>query len=201
MAPTDVTLELFGGQVTNYPFDHHKAQLFAAMVHQPASTSTSASGTPSTDASGSTSGGGSTATEQATVVPISMHVFESLHGFSLDVANAAEVDNGSIDAVMTIDRASSTVVFAVFVMILMWLLALGAVSLSLAVLVGGRKVELAMFGFLGSLLFAFPAVRNVVPGTPPIGSLNDYLAFFWAEALVAVSLLIILSVWIFRPSR
>ncbi|MEY2431749.1 MAG: hypothetical protein QOC92_1474 [Acidimicrobiaceae bacterium] len=199
MAPTDVTLELFDGQVTNYPFDHHKAQLFAAMVLKPASSTNASSG--ASGESGTSSSAGSTTTGEETLVPISMHVFESLHGFSLDVADAGEVDDGTIDATLKADRASSTVVFAVFVMVLMWLLAIGALLLSLSVLVGGRKVELAMFGFLGSLLFAFPAIRNVVPGTPPIGSLNDYLAFFWTEAIVAVSLLIILSVWIFRPAR
>ena len=58
-----------------------------------------------------------------------------------------------------------------------------------------------MFSFLGALLFAFPAVRNAVPGSPPIGSFNDYLAFFWAEGLVAASLIAILFTWALRSQR
>ena len=43
-------------------------------------------------------------------------------------------------------------------------------------------------GFLAALLFAFPTVRNNLPGNPPIGSLNDFLAFFWTEGIVALAL-------------
>ena len=31
-------------------------------------------------------------------------------------------------------------------------------------------------------------VRNAAPGSPPIGSLIDYAAFFWAEGIIAASL-------------
>lgn len=197
MPPTDVTLELFDGQVTNYPFDRFKAELFVAMeTAPPASTTTSGSSSSPSEAPTPTSP--ATSAEPPEAVPVSMFVFESLHGFKIDIENRTEEDDGTVDALIRADRATSTVVFAVFVMILMWLLAVGALALALTVSLGGRKVELAMFGFLGSLLFAFPAVRNVIPGTPPIGSLNDYIAFFWCEAIVAVSLLIILAVWIFR---
>ncbi|MFF7633195.1 DUF4436 family protein [Kitasatospora sp. NPDC008050] len=31
-------------------------------------------------------------------------------------------------------------------------------------------------------------MRNAAPGSPPIGSLMDYVAFFWAEGIIAASL-------------
>jgi hypothetical protein len=48
------------------------------------------------------------------------------------------------------------------------------------------------------LLFAFPAIRNALPGVPPVGVLNDYLAFLWAEGLVALSLVAMLVLFIRR---
>jgi hypothetical protein len=140
--------------------------------------------------------------EEAELVPISLDLYESLHGFSLGAtSDPADPEQAAVDVDFKIDRAGSTVFFATFVMLLMWCLAIGAVSLMLWVTVGGRKIELAMFSFLGALLFAFPAVRNAVPGSPPIGAFSDYLAFFWAEGLVATSLIVILAAWALRPQR
>jgi len=42
-------------------------------------------------------------------------------------------------------------------------------------------------GWMAATLFALVVVRNAVPGSPPIGSLFDYAAFLWAEAVIAVS--------------
>ena len=55
-----------------------------------------------------------------------------------------------------------------------------------------RKFETAAVAFLAALLFAFPTVRNNLPGNPPIGSLNDFLAFFWTEGIVALALVALL---------
>ncbi|WP_223244548.1 DUF4436 family protein [Streptomyces sp. CBMA156] len=41
---------------------------------------------------------------------------------------------------------------------------------------------------MAATLFALVGLRNAAPGSPPIGSLLDYAAFFWAELLVAVGL-------------
>ena len=43
-------------------------------------------------------------------------------------------------------------------------------------------------GWMAATLFALIGMRNAAPGSPPIGSLIDYAAFFWAEAIVAGSL-------------
>jgi hypothetical protein len=37
------------------------------------------------------------------------------------------------------------------------------------------------------LLFAFAIVRNAQPGTPPIGTYSDFISFFWAEVIIALS--------------
>lgn len=61
--------------------------------------------------------------------------------------------------------------------------------------------EMGEMAFCAALLFAFPAIRNVQPFAPPMGVLSDYLGFFWAESLVAVTLLIKLNMWLRRKKR
>lgn len=38
---------------------------------------------------------------------------------------------------------------------------------------------------MAATLFALVGMRNAAPGGPPIGSPIDYIAFFWAEAIIA----------------
>jgi hypothetical protein len=172
MAPTDVTLSLGGGQVTDYPFDKQQAELFMFMT-----------------------GPGNTA------VPLDLVLTASVHGF--DIVTTPDPDSSAdfVGVNFEIKRAQSTLFFAIFVMLAQWMLALGAVTLAWRVATGGVKAELPMMTFLSALLFAFPAIRNALPGTPPIGALNDYIAFFWAEGLVALSLFTIVGTWLLRVAR
>ena len=97
-----------------------------------------------------------------------------------------------------VDPSWATVVFAVFIMFVMWALALGAVSVAVNLIRRRRKFEGSFATLLAALLFAFPTVRNNLPGIPPVGVLFDYAAFFWAEALVALSLIALLAGWTLR---
>ncbi|TDH18894.1 DUF4436 domain-containing protein [Mycobacteroides franklinii] len=90
----------------------------------------------------------------------------------------------------TVARSTSTLVFAVFIMAFMWCLTVAA--LIAAWYVGSGKLGLfwSGLGFLGTLLFALIPLRNAVPGDPPIGSLIDFAAFFIAEGVVSISMII-----------
>lgn len=90
----------------------------------------------------------------------------------------------------TVQRSLSTTVFAVFIMVFMWCLTVAA--LIAAWYVGSGKLGLfwSGLGFLGTLLFALIPLRNAVPGDPPIGSLIDFAAFFIAEGVVSVSMIV-----------
>lgn len=45
-------------------------------------------------------------------------------------------------------------------------------------------------GWMAATLFALIGMRNAAPGAPPIGSLIDYVAFFWAEGIIAACLVV-----------
>jgi integral membrane sensor domain MASE1 len=83
-------------------------------------------------------------------------------------------------------------------MVVFWATALAALWLAMLLAERRRKFETASVAFLAALLFAFPTVRNNLPGNPPIGSLNDFLAFFWTEGIVALALVAILITYCLR---
>ena len=94
-----------------------------------------------------------------------------------------------------VDPSWATVLFAVFIMAVMWALALAAVAVTINLVTRRRRFEPAFAPLLATLLFAFPVVRNALPGIPPVGVLFDYAAFFWAESIVALALIALIAGW------
>ncbi|QNS09135.1 DUF4436 domain-containing protein [Streptomyces xanthii] len=88
-----------------------------------------------------------------------------------------------------LSRSTSVLVFGVFMMLAMWALAI-AVLIGAWFLISRRKgLTWPALGWMAATLFALAAFRNTAPGAPPIGSLVDYIAFFWAESLIAFCLI------------
>lgn len=55
-----------------------------------------------------------------------------------------------------------------------------------------------MLGWFCVLIFAMLPLRNAMPGAPPIGVLADYMSFFWAQAVIAATLIAVVLTWVFR---
>jgi hypothetical protein len=128
---------------------------------------------------------------QSKGLPARMQFFGSLPGFNLN-ARAAMSEGGAVQKVdMWVARSSITKVVVVFSIALIWVLIATVVSMVVSVSVRGHQLQLAMFAFFGTLLFAMTAFRNALPGTPPMGVLSDYLAFFWGYtvAIIAIGVL------------
>jgi len=176
MNPIEAVVEIYEGEPMDYPFDAHTAEL--AFFFEPA-------------AKGGEGGGNES-------IPVAVELRGSVAGLRMDTEYAKEnkPDHTIID--ISIQRATTAVFFSMFIMIAMWALAIGVLFLVYRVFAGHRKIEISMFSFLGALLFAFPALRNSQPGSPPIGTLSDFLAFFWAEVIIALSLLSVVLRWLIR---
>jgi hypothetical protein len=170
MNPVEAVVEIYEGEPMDYPFDAHSAELTFSFA----------------------------APGGAEAIPMATELRGSVAGLRIDTEYAQEntPDNAVID--ISIERASTAVFFSVFIMIAMWALVIGVIFLVFRVFAGQRKIEISMFSFLGALLFAFPALRNSQPGTPPIGTMSDFIAFFWAEVIIALSLLSVVLRWIIR---
>jgi hypothetical protein len=177
MNPVEAVVEIYEGEPMDYPFDSHTAEL--SFFFEPGG------------GKGGEAGGAET-------IPTAVELRGSVAGLRLETEYAKENTPDHAVIEISIQRASTAVFFSVFIMIAMWALVIGVVFLVFRVFAGHRKIEISMFSFLGALLFAFPALRNSQPGTPPIGTMSDFIAFFWAEVIIALSLLAVVLRWIIR---
>ncbi|WP_267888449.1 DUF4436 family protein [Nocardia yamanashiensis] len=93
-----------------------------------------------------------------------------------------------IDITVHATRSLPTLVFALFIMMLMLGLALAAATACFYVLKGRRGLMFPACSMMGALLFALVPLRNAVPGSPPIGSVIDFASFFLAEGIISAAL-------------
>jgi hypothetical protein len=120
-------------------------------------------------------------------VPVSLRFrgYDAL--FTAEVTDA-EWPTGQLKANVSAGRTFSSSVLAWFLMAAMWALALSVLGAALTIV--SRKMGLVWpaMGWMAATLFALVGFRNAAPGSPPIGGLIDYGAFFWAELLTTVAL-------------
>jgi hypothetical protein len=190
MNPVIVTYALYGGNANYYPFDHHNAHM-----HFDLSTPVITKSMPTEE---------QIVDDRAPLpqyeqIPFTIDFDGSYAGYSLKVEELDEDLIGYADLSVAVSRSPTVITFACFVMLLKWLLAMTAVFIMLSVTVRGRKAEISMFTWMAALLFALPPLRNSMPDIPPIGSLPDFVSFFWAEGLVAISMICIAFTWLKRP--
>ncbi|WP_052070016.1 DUF4436 family protein [Streptacidiphilus albus] len=85
-------------------------------------------------------------------------------------------------------RSRGTFILAWFMMIAMWALALAVLGGAEVLARRRQGMVWPALGWMAATLFALVGLRNAAPGGPPIGSLMDYVAFFWAEGIIAAGL-------------
>jgi Domain of unknown function (DUF4436) len=197
--PIDATVTLVG-QASDYPFDSHDANLWMILT-TPVKAESHAE---QPKEAGDEEPGGAKPPAKASVFdsnePVAMAVdFEgSIPGLKLEAEKDKESELGYTSIDMKISRSSTVVFFSTFLMVLMLCLTAAAATIMLRFWLGNRKVELAAMSLYGAMLFAFPAMRNSQPGVPPLGTYSDYVSFFWAEALIAILLVTIITLWAVR---
>ncbi|KAI8848892.1 hypothetical protein BC829DRAFT_443500 [Chytridium lagenaria] len=99
-----------------------------------------------------------------------------------------EVLNGQIVQLdFNVARSATTIFFSGLIMVIMWVLSLLAFTLASTLWMKNRKVEPPTIAFSIALMFALPGIRNIQPGSPPIGCTSDVVSFFWAMVLAAVT--------------
>jgi hypothetical protein len=83
----------------------------------------------------------------------------------------------------------------------MIVLAVCALTTSTLVFVGIRRIEVTLVGVLGAIVFALPAMRNALPGAPPLGVRADVLVFFWAELAAVIAFSLFIAAWARRGAQ
>jgi hypothetical protein len=178
MQPLDVTMAL-EGESSQYPWDRYAGTLWVCLASQ----KESAGAPPVWNA-----------------VHFTMDLKSGVPGFTIDAREAKQKDRGFalVTVAFDVKRAPSSAGFAIFIMLLIGLLTLVDFLAGFTMVVGGRKIELTILGWLGAMLFAMLPLRNAMPGAPPIGCVADFMSFFWAEAITATTLIAVVVTWVLR---
>jgi hypothetical protein len=177
--PDAVTGSLsLNGRVSDYPFDVHSSDFYLYFTN------------PKDEKEG---------------IPMAINFYGAVSGYNVDVDYIPQAEFESSDTYMglrvSISRSVITKSFSIFLMIAMWLIGLVVFTMTMAVFWQPRPLEFGMFTLIAGMLFALPAVRGLQPGVPPVGGLSDFLSFFWAESLVAISMPILFFTWLTRYKK
>lgn len=190
MAPLDVTLMLGGGSVDSYPFDEYRVPLHINLSRPDKKSPTGFA-----------------------AVPVCVRLSLGVAGYKISAAEEPalgdqvgrdgkpETKVDTVQLELSVARSATSFWFAAFLMGVVLLLSLACALVAVWVLVLGRKIEPQFFTWMAGTLFAIVGLRNVLPGNPPLGALPDFLAFIWAESLVALALLCIVGVYLARKPR
>jgi hypothetical protein len=134
--------------------------------------------------------------EHATPLPFHLVGTDDVAG--IDATATHKVEDRQVELVVTLTRAGSTTGWVVAMMAIYWLLALGALAVTLSIVLKLRPFETRQLAWLSALLFALITFRTAAPGSPPIGTFLDFYAVFEGVAIVAASLLTLMVVYLVR---
>ncbi|MFJ9694271.1 DUF4436 family protein [Kitasatospora sp. NPDC101183] len=126
------------------------------------------------------------ATSGGRAVPVGLALTDADPFFVLRPQARATAAGVTLDA--GIVRSRSTFILGWFMIAAMWAIALAVLGAAEVLLRKREGLVWPSLGWMAASLFALIGMRNAAPGSPPIGSLIDYLAFFWAEGIIAASL-------------
>lgn len=118
-----------------------------------------------------------------------------IYGWDTDVTGLPTGQFGA-GALVGFNRAFSVQLFAIALLVLMVIIASVALGMALLVSTGRRPMEVALLGWLGSILFSLPLLRNSLPGGPPIGANVDIFVFFWVLMAVLAAAVATAITWI-----
>jgi Domain of unknown function (DUF4436) len=178
--PVDAQMELLGN-LSQYPFDSYRWFLAVSLLQ-------------GTSSSGAT-------TNTSDVIPITVVLSSTQHDWRVVPKLASVRTDGTVDINLFANRAVGTVGLALFEMFIMVAVAAIALCISYTAIAGHHELSWGLFGWLGAMLFALPAIRNTMPGVPGTGTLADYTVYFWAILTVALCLLVIGVTYIRRTIK
>lgn len=127
-------------------------------------------------------------------IPVGTYGAGGLSGWDVAMEMPTGMDDGAVVS-MTLVRAFSTKLFAIVLLITMTAMAVVALFIALLVASGRRRMEVALLGWLGSLLFALPLLRNSLPNAPPIGASIDILLFLWVLLAAMAAMILSAITW------
>ncbi len=99
------------------------------------------------------------------------------------------------DISLEVRRSGSVIFLAALSTICLLVVAIAALSVAWQVAEQGRKIDFSMMTWVAAFMFVIPAVRNSLPGAPPVGALIDFVLFFWLQVLAALATTTLVVIW------
>ena len=160
------------GSISGYPLDHYAG-------HLSISASTKASEAPQ---------------------PIRLTVWPLVSNWNVEMSRAdqAPKTTNGIDLNIQVKRPTSFMVMAFAFYTAMALVGLSGLIIGTLVFIGVRALQPPMTGALAAMIFSIPALRGIMPGTPPLGVDADLLVLVWVQLAVILGLTLFVITWVLR---
>jgi len=164
IASSTFELDLNEGTITHYPLDAYQARLGVQLLEGRSSLR----------------------------LPMRVTMWERVLGFNLNTTSHPGPDPGDLELTTAITRSGAFAMFAICAYGAMIVLACCALAVGFLAFGDVRRPEPTLVGALAAIVFALPVLRNLMPGSPPLGVQADILVFLWTElaAVLAVALLV-----------
>lgn len=174
---TPVELDLYGGDISDYPLDRYRATLRLRCFVVPGP-----SGGPLVS------------------VPITLVDWQRVLGYRLRTTidqGAAGEQRISFD----IRRSEAFMFFALAGYGGMIVLAYSAASIGILVYLRRRTPDPSLMSAVAAIVFALPALRGALPGSAPLGVFADLFIFLWTEAAAVCALAVVVATWVHTAPR
>jgi hypothetical protein len=173
LAPvTTVDLDLNDGDISSYPLDSYRAGLWVRVAETPAPPGA-----------------------QSLSSPLHVTVWERVLGFRMHTEELPNGVQGGSHLGFEIHRGFAVAFFVLAAYTAMAILGFGGLTIGILVFLGIRKPEATLTGALAGMVFALPALRNALPGGPPLGVSVDISVFLWAELMAVAGITLLIFTW------
>jgi hypothetical protein len=134
-------------------------------------------------------------------LPIHVTAWEGVLGFDVKAKSTATQQSDELQLQFAVSRTGAVSFFGLAIYTAMLVMMLCALIIGSLVFLGIRRIEVTLVSALGAMIFALPAVRNALPGAPPLGVRADILIFFWAELGAIIALCLFIAAWARRGAQ
>ena len=134
-------------------------------------------------------------------LPIHVTAWEGVLGFDVKAKSIATQRPDELQIQFAVSRTGAVSFFGLAIYAAMLVMMFCALIIGSLVFLGIRRIEVTLVGALGAMIFALPAVRNALPGAPPLGVRADILIFFWAELGAIIALCLFITAWARRGAQ
>jgi hypothetical protein len=128
-------------------------------------------------------------------LPIHVTAWEGVLGFDVKAKSVSSQRSEELQLQFAVSRTGAVSFFGVAMYGAMLVMMFSALIIGSLVFVGIRRIEVSLIGALGAMIFALPALRNALPGAPPLGVRADIFIFFWAELGAVIALCLYIAAW------